>query len=258
MRAIDFVQSYLDAWNHHSPEAVAEHLARDGIYCDIPEHAERSRDELVTTLRRFFAQFHHRYELVGDVLTSRNSIAIQYHMIPDDPSADTEYSGAEFITLTSDGALVIRDYYDVPNSRLSNAPQIARRAKPMRRKYAKSGLDAETLAGYRKRLDALMRSDRIYLRPDLTLPELARFVGCSVNHLSQVINSGCGESFFDYVNRHRIEHAKALLSDRGSDSPSVMSIAYAAGFNSGSAFYGAFRKCTGTTPARYRQAAIGH
>lgn len=255
MRATDFVESYLDAWNHHSPEDVADHLAVDGIYCDIPEHAESSRDELVSNLRRFFSQFRHRYELVGDVLTTRSSIAIQYRMIPEDASADTVYSGAEFITLTAEGALVIRDYYDVPDDRLSNTPRVAERIARERRKYAKSGLDPETLLRYRGRLDALMRSEQAYLRSDLTLPQLARMVNCSVNHLSQVINAGCGESFFDYVNRHRIEHARTLLAELQDDRSPVLNIAYAVGFNSSSAFYSAFRKYAGTTPARYRRSA---
>ena len=253
MRATDFVESYLDAWNHHSPEDVADHLAVDGVYCDIPEHAESSRDELASTLRRFFSQFRHRYELVGDVLTNRDSIAIQYRMIPDEGSADTVYSGAEFITLTASGALVIRDYYDVPDDRLSNAPRVAERLTTTRRKYAKSGLDRATLKRYRERLDDLMRSEQIYLRSDLTLPQLARIMNCSVNHLSQVINAGCGESFFDYVNRHRIDRARALLAEHPDGSSPVMDVAYSVGFNSGSAFYSAFRKYAGTTPARYRR-----
>ncbi len=31
MHATDFVESYFDAWNHHDPEGVADHLTADGF-----------------------------------------------------------------------------------------------------------------------------------------------------------------------------------------------------------------------------------
>ena len=97
-----------------------------------------------------------------------------------------------------------------------------------------------------------MVSERLYLRPDLTLPRLAQAIDCSVNHLSQVINAGFGVSFFDFVNHYRVEHAKRLLKEaegRGA----ILNIAYSSGFNSNSAFYSAFRKFVGNTPAQYRR-----
>jgi len=253
MRATDFVESYFDAWNHHDPEHIADHLARDGIYCDIPEHAERKHDELVRSLNGFFAEFHHRYELVGDVLANRDTIAYQYRMIPAAGEAGAVYEGAEFITLADDAALVIRDYYDVPGTDRPRVLPLAQARAARCRKYAKSGLKDGTMLAYRRRLDDIMRSGRAYLRPDLTLPELAGLVGCSVNHLSQGINAGFGVGFFDFVNQRRVEHARRILRCAdGKDQP-ITEIAYAVGFNSNSAFYAAFKKHVGQTPARYRR-----
>ena len=91
------------------------------------------------------------------------------------------------------------------------------------------------------------------LRPDLTLPKLAQKVGCSGNHLSQVINSEFGTSFFEYLNQYRIDYAKELLSRNNGHSSSILNIAFTVGFNSNSAFYSAFKKRVGITPAQYRQ-----
>jgi AraC-like DNA-binding protein len=99
-----------------------------------------------------------------------------------------------------------------------------------------------------------MSSQQVFLRSDLTLPKLAQTVGCSVNHLSQVINSGFNMSFFDYLNRYRIEHARELLSGCDSQHGAILNIAFMVGFNSNSAFYAAFKKCVGQTPAQYRRA----
>ena len=91
------------------------------------------------------------------------------------------YHGAEFITLYDDAAIAITDYYDIP-------------VKNTAHKYAKSGLTRDQLLTHKQHLDQIMQSREEYLRPDLTLPKLAEAVGCSVNNLSQVINSGFGTS----------------------------------------------------------------
>ena len=98
-----------------------------------------------------------------------------------------------------------------------------------------------------------MTSEQLFLCSDMTLPKLADTVGCSVNHLSQVINAGFGMSFFDYLNRYRIQYARELLSAMDDRSCAILNIAFTVGFNSNSAFYAAFKKCVGQTPAQYRR-----
>jgi len=185
MHANKFVESYFDAWNHHDPKGVADHLAEDGVYRDVPE-------------------------------------------------------------------IDITDYYDVPDvSRPHLARLVSRQAHE--NKYAKSGLNEEQMLKYKTRLENIMVSDQLYLQPDVTLPKLAVVVGCSVNHLSQVINSGFDMSFFDFMNQHRVAHAQEMLSGLDGQTGAILNIAFAVGFNSNSAFYAAFKKCVGQTPAQYRR-----
>jgi AraC-like DNA-binding protein len=63
-------------------------------------------------------------------------------------------------------------------------------------------------------------------------------------------------SFFDYLNRYRIEYAKELLSKLDGQDKAILNIAFTVGFNSNSAFYAAFKKCVGQTPAQYRRAQM--
>lgn len=244
MQATKFVESYFDAWNHADPEGVADHLAPDGIYLDVPEHAQRTHDELIVSLSEFFASFSQRYELIGEILTSRNTIAFQYRVFPVDACENGQsamsYCGAEFMTLNGDAAMTITDYYDLPE-------------RVNQDKYAKSGLRREQLHEYMRRLDMIMESQRAYQKPNLTLPALAEEVGCSVNHLSQVINSGFDMSFFEYVNSYRIKHAKELLLQIDQQNGAILNIAFTVGFNSNSAFYAAFKKHVGMAPATYRR-----
>jgi len=245
MRAAEFVESYIEAWNRNDPERVASHLAANGIYYDIPANIQRTHDELIVTLNEFFADFPHHYQIIGDIVSNRNTIAFQYRVCPvrgPGRKRIASYCGAEFITLDGDTAITIKDYYDFPTAAQKN-------------KYAKSGLQRDQMQELKARLEQIMVAERAYLRPNLTLPLLADAVGCSVNHLSQVINAGFDMSFFDYLNSHRIEHARSLLSELNGSGGAVLNIAFSVGFNSNSAFYAAFKKHVGMTPAQYRKAS---
>ena len=249
MRAAEFVQSYIDAWNHCDARAVAEHLVKNGTYCDIPNNEQHSREGLVASLVEFFTLEHHRYELIGEVLASEKSIAFQYKMSSVD-SVSEEIFGAEFMTLKGDGAFKIADYYDPVHS--ATEPAVPVREK-VAEKYAKSGLSDTQLAQYTEQLRALMDTEKAYLQSDLSMPELASRVNCSVNHLSQAVNSGFGMSFFDFLNSYRIGQAEIMLSRGGLQTPAILDVSIAVGFNSNSAFYAAFKKVTGKTPAQYRR-----
>jgi AraC-like DNA-binding protein len=252
MRAREFVSSYFDAWNHRDPKAIADHLDANGVYRDIPEAVQRTHDELIVTLGEFFATYRHRYELVGQIMKGRDTIAFQYRMCPvgTDRRAGP-IRGAEFITLHGDAAISIVDYYDLPDVD-QTVPKIAA-GKTQRIKYAKSGLTDEQMEDYKAQLATMMDDEQAYLRPNLTLPRLARTIDCSVNHLSQVINAGFGMSFFDYLNSFRVDHAKRLLTEMSGHENAVLDVAFAVGFNSNSAFYTAFKKRVGQTPAQFRR-----
>lgn len=258
MRATKFVDSYIDAWNHCDAKGVAEHLTPDGVYRDVPENIQRTQEELIGSLSRFFSEYKHRYELIGEALSNRGSIAFQYRTLVISEKGDhaptaAPYNGAEFMTIRGDAALTITDYYEVPG--IARPPALARATtRTPAKKYAKSGLDDEHMNHYMQRLTNVMKVEQHFLEPNLTLPKLAATVGCSVNHLSQVINSGFGVSFFDYVNQYRVAHAQDLLTTLDGKNGAVLNIAFSVGFNSNSAFYAAFKKHVGQTPAQYRSA----
>ena len=260
MHATEFVESYIDAWNHGDPQGVADHFTDDGIYCDIPEHVQCSHDDLISFLTDFFSNYRHRYELIGEILTSRNTIAYQYQACPyenvEKSGSSNSYCGAEFVMLHGDSAMTITDYYDIPGmARPSKLARLRSRDEQLQ-KYAKSGLHSEQLLEYKHRLEQVMQLQQAFLRTDLTLPKLAEIVNCSVNHLSQVINSGFDMSFFDYLNQYRIQYARELLTRLDGQSNAILNIAFTVGFNSNSAFYAAFKKNVGQTPAEYRRAQL--
>jgi AraC-like DNA-binding protein len=104
-----------------------------------------------------------------------------------------------------------------------------------------------------RRLLRLMEAEKLYLEPELTLPELAAKLSVSPHHLSQVINRETNKSFFDFVNEYRVQEAKRLLGSPKHSHLSILGIALDAGFNSKSAFYTAFGKHIGMTPSEFKK-----
>ncbi|MCK5148628.1 AraC family transcriptional regulator [bacterium] len=121
------------------------------------------------------------------------------------------------------------------------------------RSYQKSGLmqeDAEMMA---QQLIALMEREKPYLDSELRLASLAEKLNVTPHNLSQVINSFCGKSFFEFVNSFRIDEAQKILSDPNKQMYKMMTIAYDSGFNSKTSFYAFFKKSTSMTPAQYQK-----
>ena len=123
-------------------------------------------------------------------------------------------------------------------------------------KYAKSGLRAELAASYLARLERLILERKPHMEPSLTLSDLARLVRISPHHLSQMINQYRGETFFDFINRLRVEEVQRRLSDPAFDRTNILGIALDCGFSSKGGFNAAFKKHSGTTPSHYRKSRL--
>lgn len=120
-----------------------------------------------------------------------------------------------------------------------------------KRKYAKSGLtddSAKVLAG---RLNRLMKEEKLYSQPELTLVELAARLDIHPNYLSQAINEMEGVNFYDYINGLRIEEFKNAVIDPTNKKYTLLTVAYDCGFNSKSAFNRYFKKVEGQSPSEY-------
>lgn len=245
MRASEFVASYIDAWNHRDAQCVADHLTNDGVYYDVPSELHHPKPELVKYLSDFFSHDRHQYSLVAEVVSGENTIAFQYRVDAEAGGlSEPSWFGAEFVTLEGHQAVQIADYYKQP---------VELKNKSAADKYAKSGLNEELLESYKAELTELMENERAYLNPNLTLPKLSLMIRCPINHLSQVINAGFGMSFFDYLNSYRIDEAKRMLIDNTDPQPAILTVAFEVGFNSNSAFYSAFKRSCGQTPAYFRK-----
>lgn len=118
-------------------------------------------------------------------------------------------------------------------------------------KYEKTRLKESDASLIHGQLKALMKEQKCYQDPELTLGDLAKRLNLHPVILSQVINSKEGKSFYDYVNSHRVEAFKELLLDPKNQQFTLLSLAFDCGFNSKTSFNRNFKKITQMSPSAY-------
>jgi AraC-like DNA-binding protein len=108
-----------------------------------------------------------------------------------------------------------------------------------------------------RRLERLMTVERAYRREGLTIGSLSAELGVPEYRLRLLINEGLGyRNFNAFLNRYRIEEAKAALVDPEQKDVPVLTIAMDAGFQSIGPFNRAFKAATDTTPTEFRRLAL--
>lgn len=109
-----------------------------------------------------------------------------------------------------------------------------------------------------KRVNELMEKEKVFLREDLTIADVALMAGTNRTYLSTAINSTYSVNFSTYINRYRINEAKKILSSRRyiHDKEAISDAVSMSGFTNEQTFYRVFKEQTGQTPLLYRRLQI--
>lgn len=118
-------------------------------------------------------------------------------------------------------------------------------------KYAKSGLSKGAKDSLIKKLKEKLEVDKVYRNNELRLSALAKELGVSTHHLSQLINEELKQNFFDLINTYRINEAKDKIAN--GSSRTLLEVAFEVGFNSKNSFNNAFKKNEGMTPSAFKK-----
>jgi len=145
------------------------------------------------------------------------------------------------VTQTKDGVLLLE-----PNE----APIKPARATKAQAEDPTDDLDL-------KAIRARMTEEKLYLQQGLTIAGLASACGLPEHRLRRLVNRHLGyRNFADYLNAHRVDDARKLLSDKDRRNMPILTIAMDLGYGSVGPFNRAFKERTGQTPSEYRRQAL--
>lgn len=102
-----------------------------------------------------------------------------------------------------------------------------------------------------KNMRILFEQKKIYRDPELSLELLAKELGITRHHLSELLNKELDTNFYAMLRTCRIKEARELLllhPDR-----TILEIAFAVGFNNKNSFNRTFKEIMGMSPSQYRK-----
>lgn len=118
------------------------------------------------------------------------------------------------------------------------------------KKYRKSQLANIDLEKLRTTFLHLFSVEKIYLKDDLSLGNLAEKMNISNHKLSEYLRIVEQKQFYQILAEYRVEEAKDKI--RNSGKMTFLEIAYSSGFYSKSNFNQVFKQITGKTPTQYK------
>ncbi len=118
-------------------------------------------------------------------------------------------------------------------------------------KYEKSNLSNKESIEYLTCFEELMEKEKLYLKKNLKINEVADTLSISTNHLSQALNESSNKTFIEFINFYRVEEAKKMLLNPQFDNLTIEAIAYECGFNNKTSFNKYFKKIMIVTPKEF-------
>mgnify|MGYP003131150568 CR=1 FL=1 len=124
---------------------------------------------------------------------------------------------------------------------------------PMKQKTAnnKERLNTAEQQLLQEKLDSLMVNDKIFLQPHLTLSTVAEMLQTSTNNVSWLLNNVYETTFYDFVNRYRVEEFVQKVENNEHLRHTILALSLDVGFNSKSTFNKAFKLHKQDTPSNF-------
>lgn len=98
------------------------------------------------------------------------------------------------------------------------------------------------------KLEQLMNGEQLYLRHDLKIGEVATLLNTNRTYIQRAIGELSNQSFTQYINRKRIEHATRLMREH--PEYNMETISTQSGYTHLGTFYRNYKIFTGKTPAK--------
>ncbi|MGI6233152.1 MAG: ligand-binding sensor domain-containing protein [Prevotella sp.] len=121
-------------------------------------------------------------------------------------------------------------------------------------KYQRVKIDEQECASIVQRMNDYVEKKKPYIDPNLKMSDLADYLHLSPSKLSQVFSLYLKESYYDYINKYRLEAFKQLVARGEGHRYTITALSEKCGFKR-SNFFATFRKMEGMTPTEYLKQA---
>jgi AraC-like DNA-binding protein len=99
----------------------------------------------------------------------------------------------------------------------------------------------------------IMEVKKPYLDPELNISRLSEVTGLTVIQLSSLLNNTLHTSFFDFINKYRVEEFKKQVHNPANKNLTLLGIGLNCGFNSKATFNRVFKNLMHITPKEYKE-----
>lgn len=140
----------------------------------------------------------------------------------------------------------------IPSSDIPGKPD----PDPLKQQKAADGrpvlnLESDYLNQIYQKTESFMTENQPYLRSDFNLLQLSVHIQVPAHHLGYYFREIRKQSFNDYRNEWRINHAKKLIGEGKAGDMTLEAIGLLSGFSSRNAFISDFKKFEGESPGSY-------
>jgi AraC-like DNA-binding protein/ketosteroid isomerase-like protein len=249
----EFVDSYISAWNRRDLAGLLEHFCDDGAVFDAFWMETCVGEDLLQYFESVIEEERHWLQRVGDVIPMDGGVICRYgaYEVTESGPDQLVFNGAEVMTLRDGKIATISDFYCDPTpAALEEVAKWAARHHGRLRALG-SGLPAVKATQFRDKLYELIIEGSAFLDPNLTATEVADRIGCSVDHLNQVVIAEMGASFYSFLDKHRAQYARQLLLEASDDPDYVYDVSTKAGFRSFESFVRSFDRFFNTRPEEF-------
>jgi len=249
------VEAYFDAWNAHDTAALLTLFHKEASYHDAFWMETCMAEDLAQYLDDSFDLEQYWYQQIGIVTIVDGGVVFRYsaHDQTDKANGQAIFTGAVVCVIRDNKIFSVSDIYCDPSP--AALKELARWSirHHGRLRNMRFGLPAVMATRYRDKLSALMEQERVFLDPNLTLSEVASRIGCSVDHLTQVVTTEFGASFYSFLDRYRATYARDMLMKESTDPDYLYEVATQSGFRSIERFDRAFKNIFQVRPAEFHR-----
>ena len=240
------VMRYHLSWKHRDLDAVMALYHPDIEYNDFFQNRVLGLDELREYVRVSMPrESDEALEHCDRIRVDGNTAFIQYEVTLRGGEGLVSFRSSEAITVKDGLIWRVNEYASLVRAQVGNTT-----APSQRPAVSRLGLSPRQLSFMADDLQQYFERQQPYLDPELDLQRVAKECGYSRNQISYLLNQVLGQSFYRYVNHARLQHLLKSLDD-AVPPVRIDELAFAAGFNSLSAFYSCFRQHTGVSPKAY-------